>query len=136
MRTLRKRRLFLVLMLVSASVFAGYLVVKALDENINFFISPTQIKEGEVQKGARVRIGGVVLKGSVVRDESLTVRFILTDFENQVGIEYLGILPDLFKEGQGIVALGVWDGEGFVADQVLAKHDENYMPPEVKSALR
>jgi len=134
----RKRRLTIVLaILVSVSGAVG-LALFALEQNINLFYSPTQIATGEAPHGARIRAGGMVVEGSVVRDtQSLLVRFELTDFAETVPVEYTGILPDLFREGQGIVAQGSLDERGiFTAVEVLAKHDENYMPPEVAHALK
>jgi cytochrome c-type biogenesis protein CcmE len=134
----RKRRLTIVLaILVSVSGAVG-LALFALEQNINLFYSPTQIATGEAPHGARIRAGGMVVEGSVVRDtQSLLVRFDLTDFAESVPVEYTGILPDLFREGQGIVAQGSLDERGvFTAVEVLAKHDENYMPPEVAQALK
>ena len=99
---------------------------------------PTEVADGKVPEGKRFRVGGMVPKGSIQRAPgSLTVRFAVTDYAHTVNIEYSGVLPDLFREGQGIIAHGKLDGRGvFVADEVLAKHDENYMPPEVKDALK
>jgi cytochrome c-type biogenesis protein CcmE len=134
----RKRRLTIVLaILVSVSGAVG-LALFALEQNINLFYSPSQIATGEAPHGARIRAGGMVVEGSVVRDtQSLLVRFDLTDFAESVPVEYTGILPDLFREGQGIVAQGSLDERGvFTAVEVLAKHDENYMPPEVAQALK
>lgn len=133
----RKQRLILIgFLLTGFSVVVG-LTLYALSENINLFYSPTQIAAGEAPEGARIRAGGMVLEGSVERDkESLAVTFVLTDYQATVPVTFQGILPDLFREGQGIVALGRVDSEGMlVADEVLAKHDENYMPPEVAEAL-
>jgi len=109
----------------------------ALRQNINLFYDPTQIAAGDAPADVRIRAGGMVEEGSVLRDtESLKVAFKVTDFTESVTVEYVGILPDLFAEGQGIVAMGRLNREGvFLADQVLAKHDENYMPPEVADAL-
>ncbi len=134
----RKRRLTIVLaILVGVSVAVG-LALFALKQNINLFYSPTQIADGEVPLGTRIRAGGMVVEGSVARDtQSLLVTFELTDFAKTVPVEYTGILPDLFREGQGIVAQGSMDERGiFTAVEVLAKHDENYMPPEVAEALK
>ncbi len=108
----------------------------ALQQNINLFYSPTQIANGEAPQGARIRAGGLVKEGSLTRgDDSLTVGFLVTDGDADTSIQYRGILPDLFREGQGIVAMGRLNAENvLIADEVLAKHDENYMPPEVSSA--
>ncbi len=112
-------------------------VLTALQENINLFYTPTQIVNGEAPQGVRIRAGGLVKEGSLTRSEdSLTVDFIVTDGDADTGIQYRGILPDLFREGQGIVAMGRLNDVGvLIADEILAKHDENYMPPEVSSAL-
>jgi cytochrome c-type biogenesis protein CcmE len=113
------------------------LILTAFEKNLLYFYSPTQIAAGEAPKARAFRVGGLVLEGSVERDpEGLDVRFILTDTVNQVTVAYEGILPDLFREGQGIVANGRFGKDNiFQAKQVLAKHDENYMPPEVADAL-
>lgn len=133
----RKKRLHLVLFLVAAVAVAVGLAMYSLSQNINLFQTPTQIANGEVPPGRTIRAGGLVVTGSVQRDaEGLGVTFRVTDGAAEVTMSYEGILPDLFREGQGIVALGQLNNEGvFVASEVLAKHDENYMPPEVKDAL-
>lgn len=133
----RKQRLILILFLVFGCASVVGLVLFALQENINLFYNPTQISEGEAPEGARIRAGGMVVDGSIKRDESsLLVNFELTDYNANIPVAYTGILPDLFREGQGVVAMGHVDDKGvFQADEVLAKHDENYMPPEVQEAL-
>ncbi|MER2297684.1 MULTISPECIES: cytochrome c maturation protein CcmE [Pseudomonas] len=134
----RKKRLFLILgLLVGVAVAVGF-ALSALQQNINLFYTPTQIANGQAPLDTRIRAGGMVEKGSVQRSQdSLDVRFVVTDFNKSVPITYRGILPDLFREGQGIVALGKLNSEGVVvADEVLAKHDEKYMPPEVTKALK
>ena len=133
----RKQRMVLVFFLVGGFALVIGLAMFALTENINLFYNPTQIAAGEAPEGARIRAGGMVLEGSVSRDpQSLDVAFTLTDYQSNVRVTFQGILPDLFREGQGIVALGKLNSEGtLVADEVLAKHDENYMPPEVAEAL-
>jgi len=133
----RKQRLMIVLFIVFGVGIAVGLTMYALSQNINLFYSPTQIVEGEAPEKARIRAGGMVVEGSVKRDpQSLKVSFALTDYQESVNVEYTGILPDLFREGQGIVAQGSVDSNGvFQAVEVLAKHDENYMPPEVAEAL-
>lgn len=138
MNTKRKKRLILVLFLVFGVALAVSLALYALNQNINLFYSPTQINAGEAPEGARIRAGGMVVDGSVVRDQnSLHVAFDITDYDKTVPVEFTGILPDLFREGQGIVAQGAMDASGvFQAVEVLAKHDENYMPPEVAEALK
>lgn len=138
MHALRKKRLSVVLFLLAGVALAVALTAYALRQNINLFYDPSQIAAGEAPVGARIRAGGMVESGSVVRDpDSLTVRFRVTDFQATVPVEYTGILPDLFAEGQGVVALGRLAPDGrFVAEEVLAKHDEKYMPPEVAGALK
>jgi len=133
----RKQRLNLILFLVAAVAIAVGLAMYSLSQNINLFQTPTQIAAGEVAPGVTIRAGGLVVDGSVERDtEGLGVTFRVTDGQAQVPMVYEGILPDLFREGQGIVALGQLNHDGvFVASEVLAKHDENYMPPEVQEAL-
>lgn len=134
----RKKRLLLIVgLLVGVAVALGF-ALSALQQNINLFYTPTQIANGEAPQDTRIRAGGMVEKGSVQRSaDSLDVRFVVTDFNKSVPITYRGILPDLFREGQGIVALGKLNAEGVVvADEVLAKHDEKYMPPEVTKALK
>lgn len=137
MHPIRKKRLTIVLFLLAGLSIAVALTTYALRQNINLFYDPSQISAGEAPVDVRIRAGGMVEEGSVVRDtESLKVEFRVTDFSHSVPVEYVGILPDLFAEGQGIVAMGRLNNQGrFVADQVLAKHDENYMPPEVADAL-
>lgn len=132
----RQRLLVVVLIVVGVSVAVG-LTLFALNQNINLFYSPSQIAQGEAPQGRRIRAGGMVVEGSVQRStETLEVSFEITDYEHSVRVHYAGILPDLFREGQGIVAQGQLDAQGVLqADEVLAKHDENYMPPEVADAL-
>ena len=132
-----KRKLLVVLVLLGVSV-ATVLGLTAFEENLLYFYSPTQIKNGEAPSERSFRVGGLVVAGTVVRSqESLLVKFDLTDNAEVMTVEYSGILPDLFREGQGIVAMGsLNDKNVFVADEVLAKHDENYMPPEVADALK
>ncbi|MCY3768157.1 MAG: cytochrome c maturation protein CcmE [Gammaproteobacteria bacterium] len=137
MRASRKRRLVIAGVLVTGVSVAVLLTLLALRENINLFYSPSQVVAGEVVEGSYFRIGGMVVDGSVRRNpDDLQVSFDLTDTAETVTVHYSGILPDLFREGQGIVALGRLEDHGFRADQVLAKHDENYMPPEVSEALK
>ncbi|WP_263263962.1 cytochrome c maturation protein CcmE [Pseudomonas sp. RIT-PI-S] len=138
MNPLRRRRLAIILSLLAGVGLAAALALSALQRNINLFYTPTQIASGEAPHGQRIRAGGMVERGSLTRSsDSLDVSFVVTDFNRSVTIHYRGILPDLFREGQGIVALGVLDANGVVqADEVLAKHDEKYMPPEVNKALK
>ena len=138
MRAKRKQRLILVGLLLTGIGLAVTFALLALKENINLFFSPTQVNAGEAPNNHNFRLGGMVVDGSVEREPgSIKVKFDLTDTAEQVSVEYSGILPDLFREGQGIVAQGKLNTNGvFVADEVLAKHDENYMPPEVAEALK
>ena len=134
----RKKRLALIgLMLVGIAVGLTF-ALKALDENIMFFLTPTEVAEGKAPKNRLFRMGGMVVAGSVSRPgDGLTAQFDLTDNGEQVTVKYTGILPDLFREGQGIIANGKIGDDGvFVAQEVLAKHDENYMPPEVAEAMK
>jgi len=133
----RKQKLLIILFMLGGIALAVGLMLVALKENINLFYTPTQIAAGEAPKHRTIRAGGMVVEGSVKRAENdLTVLFDVTDGKAEITISYTGILPDLFREGQGIVALGeINDQNQFVASEVLAKHDENYMPPEVADAL-
>ncbi|MCG7601458.1 cytochrome c maturation protein CcmE [Halomonas sp. McH1-25] len=134
----RKQRLYLILGLVTLAAIAVGLILYSLSSNINLFFSPAQIASGEAPLERQIRAGGMVKAGSVQRDsESLDVSFLVTDYESDLEVRYSGILPDLFREGQGVVVVGELVGDGLLrADQVLAKHDENYMPPEVAEALK
>ncbi len=134
----RKKRLYLVLFIVIGIGAATGLAINAFNENLMFFYAPTEVAAGEAPADHPFRIGGLVMEGSVQRlSDGLTVQFDLTDNQEIVTIEYTGILPDLFREGQGIVSMGRLRQDGvFVADEVLAKHDENYMPPEVADSLK
>lgn len=132
----RKKRLLLVGGLVCGLSLAVGLTLMALRENINLFYSPSEIAAGNAPEARNIRAGGLVMEGSVKRDpESLRVDFRITDMEGEVPVIYQGILPDLFREGQGVVALGTLNNGVLHANQVLAKHDEAYMPPEVAQAL-
>lgn len=114
---------------------AAYLVLNAFQSNLVFFFTPSQVASGEAPINRNFRIGGMVKMGSIHRDD-LTVAFVVTDTTKEVPVSYTGILPDLFREGKGVVAQGKLGVEGrFVASEVLAKHDENYMPPEAQSAM-
>ena len=136
MKPRRKRLLFIGAVLAGVAV-AITLSTLAFRNNLLFFFSPTQIANGEAPTERQFRLGGMVLDGSLERaDGSLTVDFVVTDNVHVVPVSYTGILPDLFQEGQGVVAVGRIDATGhFTADQIIAKHDENYMPPEVAEAL-
>ena len=135
--TPRQKRMSFVAVLIAGVAVAIGLALMALNENINHFYGPKQIKAGEAPQDHNFRIGGLVVVGSVKRDtNSLKINFDLTDTAETVTVQYEGILPDLFREGQGIVATGKMQKDIFYAEQVLAKHDENYMPPEVAATLK
>ena len=135
--TPRQKRMSFVAVLIAGVAVAIGLALMALNENINHFYGPKQIKAGEAPQDHNFRIGGLVVAGSVIRDtQSLKINFDLTDTAETITVQYEGILPDLFREGQGIVATGKMQNEIFIAEQVLAKHDENYMPPEVAATLK
>ena len=138
MKALRRQRLVFVFVVIAGVSAAAALAFFAMGENMLYFFSPTQVKAGEVPANRQIRVGGLVVEGSIRRDEgSLTVEFDLTDNLQVITVHFDGILPDLFREGQGIVAIGQLNSTGiFDADEVLAKHDENYMPPEVADALK
>ncbi|MCP4790489.1 MAG: cytochrome c maturation protein CcmE [Gammaproteobacteria bacterium] len=133
----RKKKLIIILALLTGVGLIVGLVLYALSQNINLFFSPSDIAAGKAPLEQRIRAGGMVREGSVVRaQDSLQVEFVMTDYAQDVKVAFDGILPDLFREGQGIVAQGKLQANGvFVADEVLAKHDENYMPPEVTEAI-
>ena len=133
----RSRRKVLIAAIVFGVATATVLGLTAFEENLLYFYSPTQVKAGEAPTTHSFRVGGLVVDGSVKREpDSLKIEFDVTDNTESMTIEYTGILPDLFREGQGIVAMGsIQAGGKFVAQEVLAKHDENYMPPEVAAAL-
>ena len=134
----RSRRKVLILAIVFGVALAAVLGLTAFEENLLYFYSPTQVKAGEAPDTHSFRVGGLVVDGSVNRaPDSLKIVFDITDNAETMSVEYTGILPDLFREGQGIVAMGSMQAGGqFVAQEVLAKHDENYMPPEVADALK
>jgi cytochrome c-type biogenesis protein CcmE len=134
MKPRHKRAVIIAGGLVAIGV-AAYLVLNAFQSNLVFFFTPTQVASGEAPKNRTFRIGGLVKTGSVKRD-NLTVNFVVTDTAKDMNVSYTGILPDLFREGKGVVAQGKLGEDGkFTASEVLAKHDENYMPPEAKQAL-
>lgn len=134
----RRKRLTLIGLMVLGIAIATAFALKAFNENLMFFFSASEVVAGKAPQNAAFRLGGMVVKGSVQRPgDGLTVRFDLTDNAKVVRVQYTGILPDLFREGQGIVANGrLREDNVFVADEVLAKHDENYMPPEVADSMK
>ncbi len=138
MTPVRRQRLILILLMVAGVATAATFALKAFNENLMYFFSTTEVAEGKAPKDAKFRLGGMVVDGSISRpNKDIMVRFVLTDYNKQVTVEYSGILPDLFREGQGIVANGRLNKDNvFIAEEVLAKHDENYMPPEVEESLK
>jgi cytochrome c-type biogenesis protein CcmE len=135
--TPRRQRMFMVAGIVAGVSLAAFLGLQAFRDNVMLFFDPTQIVAGKAPPDKRFRLGGMVAKGSVHKTQgTLDIRFQVTDFKHTVPVTYSGILPDLFREGQGVVAHGrIRDGV-FVADEILAKHDEKYMPPEVARSLK
>ncbi len=138
MNTKRKKRLLAIVLLVAGVSIAAYLALQSFNENLMYFYSPSDIKAGKAPTNHLFRVGGLVEKNSLIRQEdSLMLEFRVTDQAETIGVQYTGILPDLFREGQGIIARGKLNKNGlFVAEEVLAKHDENYMPPEVADSLK
>ena len=136
--TPRRRRIVLVAGILAGVSLAGVLALNAFRENVMFFFDPSQVAAGEAPIEKRFRLGGMVRPGTVDREAgSLDMSFIVTDFKHDVRVVYTGVVPDLFRENQGVVAHGRLGSNGvFVADEILAKHDENYMPPEVAKAIK
>jgi cytochrome c-type biogenesis protein CcmE len=132
----KQRRIQILALAVVALIGATALVGYAMRDGINFFRSPSQVMTDPPRPGETFRIGGLVVEGSIVRGEGTTVSFAVTDTNATVPVRYTGVLPDLFGEGQGMVAMGAMEGDTFVATEVLAKHDETYMPKEVVDALK
>jgi len=137
MNPIRKQRIYALIAIVVGSILAVYLVVSALSKNLNLFYSPTDLINNDLSPETLIRAGGMVREGSIKRsDTSLSIEFVVTDFKNDLKIKYSGILPDLFSEKTGVVVQGYLEKEGtFRAIEVLAKHDENYMPPEVAKLM-
>ena len=137
MNPIRKQRLYALVAILIGSLLATWLVVSALSQNMNLFYSPTDIKAAEVDEMTLIRAGGMVKQNSIIKDTgSLNVTFTVTDYNNELEIRYEGILPDLFAENAGVVVRGNLQKDGtFKAIEVLAKHDENYMPPEVAKLI-
>ena len=133
----RHKRFAIISSGIAVLALAAALVINALGNNLSYFFSPTEVAENKAPQGHTFRLGGLVEPGSLQRGQELTAHFVVTDNRNRVTVSYTGILPDLFKEGQGVITQGRMREDGvFVADEVLAKHDENYMPPEVAEALK
>jgi cytochrome c-type biogenesis protein CcmE len=134
--TRKQRRLIMIGASLGVLAIAAALVLNALSSSIVFFNSPTDVVEKHIAPGTRIRIGGLVKDGSVQRGDDLRIKFDVTDGKSDIAVSYQGIVPDLFREGQGVVAEGKLEGGALVADTVLAKHDERYMPKEVVDALK
>lgn len=133
----RQRKLILIIALVAGIGIAIGLAMYAMRQNINLFYTPSQLANGEAPSGQRIQAGGLVVAGSLKRDpNSLAVTFMISDLKKEVPVTYTGILPDLFKEGTGVVANGQFVNGRVEAEEILAKHDENYMPPQVKEAIK
>ena len=136
MNPTRKRRLALIALILAAAAVAGTFIVLALQENLTYLHTPADVRGGAAPRDARFRLGGVVCEGSLRRtDGTLDVHFAVTDRVRQVPVTYSGILPDMFREGTSIIATGRMQGNEFIAGEVLAKHDETYMPKEVADAM-
>ena len=131
MNQIRKKRLYNILLVSLFSVSGISLILYSLNSNLDYFFTPTELKEQNISSDKRIKIGGMVLEGSVFRDDS-NISFTVTDYESFIKVEFKGIVPDLFQEGSGVVALGYLNDEVFYAEEVLAKHDENYMPPNIE----
>tara|TARA_B100000945_G_scaffold113359_1_gene89817 strand:+ start:1146 stop:1556 length:411 start_codon:yes stop_codon:yes gene_type:complete len=130
MNPIRKRRIYSILLVLLFSVSGISLILYSLNSNLDYFFTPTELKDKNIPIDKRIKVGGMVLNGSVQRASS-KISFIVTDYENSITVEYDGIVPDLFKEGSGVVVLGFLDNQIVYAEEVLAKHDENYMPPNL-----
>lgn len=137
MNSIHKRRLYYLALFATGLTLAASLILYALKQNINAFLTPGQLTEQTMKADYHFRLGGMVKKNSVVREKgNLNVQFVVTDFNRDLPVHYVGVLPDLFREGKGVVAEGRLNAQGiFIATQILAKHDENYMPPNVYKAL-
>ena len=131
MNQIRKKRLYNILLVSLFSVSGISLILYSLNSNLDYFFTPTELKDQNISSDKRIKIGGMVLEGSVLRNDS-NISFTVTDYESFVRVEFKGIVPDLFQEGSGVVALGYLNDEVFYAEEVLAKHDENYMPPNIE----
>ena len=135
--TPRRKRLYALIAIVAGVGASATIALKAFDNNMLYFYDPSQVAAGVARLHKTFRVGGMVTKGSVVREPgSLEVHFVVTDFQHSVNVSYSGLLPDLFREGQGVIAHGHLKDGLFMADEVLAKHDEKYMPPEVAKSLK
>ena len=131
MKTIRKQRLITVLLILTTSALGSFLIIRALDSNLDFFFTPSELFKEEIPNNKRIKVGGMVLEGSVTRDKT-NISFVITDYEWSIDVEFDGLVPDLFKEGSGVVVLGYLKDKTLIAEDVLAKHDENYMPPSIE----
>ena len=131
-----KSRIYILILLLISIAIIIFLILKSLEENVVYFFSPTEIyNKSDISFGKKIRLGGLVKEGSTSKKET-TMNFIITDLKNEIFVSYSGLVPNLFSEGKGVVAEGkLRDKKYFIADKIMAKHDENYMPPEVKEAL-
>ena len=138
MNAVRRKKLTWVLATLAGAIVAVVLVLYAIGQQTDYYFDPTAIEQGEAPQDKRIRAGGMVVEGSIHRDpaDPTNVKFQITDFNATIPVRYQGILPDLFAENSGVVATGKMQGDTFVASEVLAKHDENYMPPEVTKSLK
>ena len=130
MNPTRKRRIYSILLVLFFSISGISLILYSLNTNLDYFFTPTELKDKNIPNDKRIKVGGMVLKGSVQRSASV-ISFFITDYENSIKVEYEGIVPDLFKEESGVVVLGFLENQIVFAEEVLAKHDENYMPPNL-----
>tara|TARA_B100000780_G_scaffold125718_1_gene88183 strand:+ start:167 stop:574 length:408 start_codon:yes stop_codon:yes gene_type:complete len=131
MNKIRKKRLASVLALIATSFLGVYLILSALNSNLDYFYTPSEIINAEIPNNKRVKLGGMVQEQSVIRDGT-NISFNITDFSNSINVSYNGVVPDLFKEGSGIVAYGMIIDNRLIAENIFAKHDENYMPPNIE----
>ena len=130
MNPIRKKRIYSILFVFLFSVSGISLILYSLNSNLDYFFTPTELKDNNIPADKRIKVGGMVLSGSVERISS-SISFVITDYENSIKVEYEGIVPDLFKEDSGVVVLGNLKDKILYAEEVLAKHDENYMPPNI-----
>ena len=130
MKPIRRKRVMSVLLILITSALGSYLIIKALDSNLDFFYTPSELIDQEIPNNKRIKVGGMVLEGSVLREKT-KIEFVITDYEGSIEVIFYGVVPDLFKEGSGVVVLGYLNEKTLYAEEVLAKHDENYMPPSI-----
>jgi len=130
MKPIRRKRLMSVLLILITSALGSYLIIKALDSNLDFFYTPSELTDQEIPNNKRIKVGGMVLEGSVLREKT-KIEFVITDYKGSIEVVFAGVVPDLFKEGSGVVVLGYINEKTLYAEEVLAKHDENYMPPSI-----